>query len=344
MYINDLNIAISLQTRVVETANFNLALVLGSRSGNHTLKGHYGIYSDLASLKEAGFLESDPEYKILTKLFSQNPKPAEVMVYVGDSTKLISERANNATSQNNNWYIMLITERDKATLNAAGDYALANEKLFIGGASSKTVLTSRNNIREAYLIHNQASEFPEVAWVGDVITKPVGSYTWKFRTPAGVTASNFSLTELKEIRQLKAQTLSLRAGVVYSDNGITTGGEHIDIIQSRDYIKSRLEEELFLLLTRNDKVSFDDLGIAKVESVIRSVLNEAGDIGIIATASSDEDRKASDEGKYIYTVSIPTRAEVSANKRAERALPNVRFSLTIAGAIHSVDISGVISA
>jgi len=342
-YINDLNINISLQTQPLAQQGFGMPLSLGHRTAPSGLIGDYGEFSDPASMVAAGFTVDDPEYKMAALMFAQSPCPEKIAVYVRDAEDSISASLAELVESHNDWYALLITERAKADLQEAGTWAMANEKIFFGCTTDVTALDGRNNIREAYLIHSDAASFPEAAWVGLCLPQDIGSITWKWKRPTGVIASTFDLTTLAAIRAGKGQTMSSRSGVVYTDEGITTGGEYIDIIQSRDYLKARLGEELFNLQVKSGKVPFDNTGFARVEAVIRSVFKQAGKQGIIARVVDEADKEYSDEGVYMYTLSVPRRADIPANDRAARKLTGVSFQLVIAGAVHNIAVSGVIT-
>ncbi len=75
-------------------------------------------------------------------------------------------------------------------------------------------------------------------------------------------------------------------GQTVSYPGKVTSGEFIDIIISRDYIEARIVEELQRLLIVTPKIPYTLEGFTQVESLIRSVLRQAGINGIIAPAVS----------------------------------------------------------
>jgi hypothetical protein len=265
-YINDLDIQISLETKPITQEGFDKLLILGKRATPDDLIGHYGEYDGVDAMVAAGFTSDDDEYKMAALIFAQSPCPSEITVHVHDGSVAIGTALDTLKASHGDWYGLLITSRTADDLHAAGTWALANEKLFIGCAAAVAALTGRNNIREAYLIHDGAAAFPEAAWAGLCFPQDIGSITWKWKSPTGVVASGFTLTELNAIRAAKGQTFSKRSGVVYSDNGITTGGEFIDVIMSRDYIKARLGEAIFALQVKVKKIPFDDSGAAMLES------------------------------------------------------------------------------
>lgn len=341
-YINDLSIAITLATRPITVAGFSKLLILGNRTAPDDLIDHYGEYSDLTSMVDDGFSSDDDEYKMAAKIFGQSPRPSEIAVHVHSDAVEIDDALDTLILSYNDWYGLLITSRANDDLHTAGDWALGNEKMFIGCAIAASALTDRNNIREAYLIHDGAADFPEAAWAGICFPQPIGSITWKWKTPTGAVAGDFTLTEMNAIRAANGQTLAERGGVVYADEGITTGGEYIDTIMARDYVQARMGEALFGLEIRAKKIPFDDTGAAMLEGAIRDVLRQAGQQGIIARAVSEADKLKSDEGEYMYTVTIPQRSDVPANDRAARKWTGIEFSFTLAGAVHATEIAGTI--
>lgn len=342
-YIDDILIQITLETKALTLAGFGMPLVLGKKTDPDPLIGELGLYANMDEVSAAGYASSDNEYKMAAKIFAQSPAPSKIAIYTRDDTSNIADSLDAAKAINNDWYAVLIEERDKASIADAGDWAAANEKLFFGCSTDITALDARNNTREAILIHDDAANYPECAWVGLCLPQPIGSITWKWKSPSGVIASNLDTTQLNTVRTNKGQTFSERAGVVYSDNGITTGGEFIDVIQARDYIKTRLGEEIFGLSIRTKKIPYDNSGIAQVEATVRSVLKAAGNQGIIARVVSDADKVNSDEGTYQYMVTVPDRNDISVNDRAARLLPYVEFSFVIAGAIHEFVVNGTIT-
>jgi hypothetical protein len=52
---------------------------------------------------------------------------------------------------------------------------------------------------------------------------------------------------------------------------------------------------------------------------------------------------ADEDGKPLYTVTVPSRASISAEDRAARNLPGIPFTATLSGAVEKVEISGVVT-
>jgi hypothetical protein len=63
-------------------------------------------------------------------------------------------------------------------------------------------------------------------------------------------------------------------------------------------------------------------------------LKAAHSIGVV-----DEDA----DGKPLFTVSAPNINDVATADKANRLLPNINWTATVAGAIENVDINGVLT-
>lgn len=341
-YINDLIINIDLATKPLAVQGFGKPLILGKRATG-ALIGKYGEYDSPSAMLVDGFVNTDPEYKMVAAMCSQSPAPAVVAVYIRDEDDSIPTTLDSIVAAHSDFYIFMITERDKVNMHVAGDWALSNEKIFIGCSSDLTSLDGRSNIREAYLIHDDAASFQEANWVGMCIPKDPGTITWNWKAPIGAKSCSYSLTQLNAIRNGHGQTICTRAGIIYVNEGITTGGEFIDVIQARDYVKARLGEALFALMVKSAKVPFDNDGIAQIESALRAVFKTCGQKGIIAKVVSEADQAESDEGAYQFTVKVPERSEVPENSRSARTLSGIKFRFILAGAIHKVTVDGTIT-
>jgi len=193
-HIEDIQIQIALETKALTQQGFSRPLILGARESLSGMIDHYGEYADLAGMKEAGFTSADPEYAMAGKIFAQNIKPDIISVAIRDESDSIQDALSATLEKSSSWYAVLIAERDKESLHEAGDWALENKRLFFGCTDDITALSERNNIREAYLLHNNPLSYPECAWVGLCIPQEPGSITWKWKSPAGVIESNYTTT------------------------------------------------------------------------------------------------------------------------------------------------------
>ena len=312
-----------------------------------TVGPRYNEFTDTAEMITFGYLSTDEEFLNAEQLLAQDRRPPSFAVHSRNTDDpaedTITESLNKLILTENRWYFLLVVETDKASIQEAADFAASNEKLAVTNTPDITAFEGRNNIRETYIIHDKAAtELPAAAWVGRIAPTTPGSVNWKWKQLNNVTAGNFTTTQLLAIRAGNAQALEESRGRTFTNGGITTGGEFNDIIRGRDFLNSRLFEELLLLFTNAEKVGLDDPGIGEVITVVRAVLKEVSGNDFVAAVSSEADQKNSDDGKFQYQVSGPTFAEIPLTDKANRNLPDVKFTLVPKVAINTLTINGTI--
>jgi hypothetical protein len=184
--------------------------------------------------------------------------------------------------------------------------------------------------------------WPDVAWISRKLAKEPYK-TWKWKSLVNQVANDYTLAQLNTIRTNNTNAITEQAGVAFTNEGITTSGEYIDITYGIDAVKASMETAILSLMLNNESVPLTDSGITQIESTIRNVLEVWGQRGFIAALtpdSSDEDKAKSDMGVYMYKVIMPQRSDLSVADRADRILKQTSFSFTVAGAIHEVEITG----
>lgn len=250
---------------------------------------------------------------------------------------------NNA---NSNWYALILLDRGQPSVLLAANWIESRIKIF-GTASSNSdiinvapgtdttsiaaVLNIGGYVRTFVMYHQDASyDFPEAAWFGRVLPLEPGSETWKFKTLRSVSYSNLTTTQSNNALGKKANTYEFVGGVGITQNGTMAQGEFIDIIRGIDWLTSRIQEYVYSVLVNNDKVPYTDAGIATIQSQVMRVMQ----LGV------SNNFLASDP---VPVVTVPKSADVPAIDKANRILRNVRFTATLAGAIHAVVIRGEVS-
>lgn len=244
-------------------------------------------------------------------------------------------------NENNDWYALTLTTSSLNEIAAAAGYVEANKKLMIQGsqdtdilgsgtADIASVLKAASFFRSAIFYHQVPDQFIGAAMLGKGLPYNPGSLTFKFKTLAGVTASNLSATESSNALGKNANFAQTVAGVSMTGEGKVASGEYIDIVRDRDWFQARLQERIFTLLLNNPKVPFTDAGISAVEAELRAQLLEAQAAGFLA----DSPRP---------TIIVPKAKDVPSGDRAIRKLSGISFSARVAGAIHCVAITGTVT-
>jgi Protein of unknown function (DUF3383) len=329
-------VTITRQTKAVSEKGFGTPLVLAT-SKNLA----YKVYTDIEQVTE-DFATTTEEYKLLSRMFGQNPRPAEIAVYgvqydnaTDDPTELTSALNTLVTMGKNDFYYLLSVEQGDDEITALAEWISTQEKIYAVSTSSTSLYEALNGLYDNVflLVHDQPRQYPAEGLVALLAPQDIGSYTWTFKTIQGVSPAAYDDTKINEIHDNNACTYISEGGVNITSHGVATSGEYIDVVQSTHFIKARMTEAVFRLLATNSKIPYTDAGIAMVVAEVDKVLKQCFKQGIIA----DEN------GEPLYSITVPKRADIPANTKAQRILPDVKWKATIAGAIEHVDIQGVLA-
>jgi hypothetical protein len=250
------------------------------------------------------------------------------------------------SNENDDWYALSYTLRTQAVVEAIAAWVEARTKIF-GTASDDpviinsapgtditsiaAVLNQAGYTRTFVMYHDDAdSDFPECAWFGKTLPTTPGSITWKFKTLASITYSNLTTTQSSNARNKQCNTYEYIGGVGVTREGVMASGEFIDIIRGIDWLTARIQEYVYALLVNSPKVPYTDAGIASVEAEVRRALEQGVSNNFIAPDPE-------------YTVTVPKASTVSPANKAARLLQDVAFNATLSGAIHAVEINGIVS-
>ncbi|WP_205651884.1 DUF3383 family protein [Bacillus infantis] len=335
------NVTISRQTKPVSEAGFGLALILGTSKDSA-----YKTYSDLDQVK-VDFDDTTEEFKLASAILNQEPKPEKVAILgvaydsESESYSVLTNALDELVKVNNDFYYLTSVEQGGAEVSALANWVFNKDKIYVASISEMTDLIlmkieaeSSNKYDNVFImVHDQPKTYPAEALVGAICTKPIGSYTWTFKTLRNVPVAKFDDGEIDAIHNENASTYIREGGVNISSRGITLLGEYVDVVQSTHFLKARMTEYVYRLLTMNPKIPYTDAGIALVVAEVEKVLNLGFKQGIIA----DE------EGVPMYSITVPKRADIDKNTIAKRILPDVKWKAVIAGAVEQVEIEGVLT-
>lgn len=158
-----------------------------------------------------------------------------------------------------------------------------------------------------------------------------GSETWKFSKLSGVSTENLTTGERNILLAKNANIFVDVAGIGILEEGVTCGGEYIDVMIGVDWIQSTLETELLAgIVNAGGKIPYEDSGVSIVVNYIKRVLDIAVQRNILAKDPA-------------YTITAPKVADISVVDKGNRYLPDVQFVATLSGAIHKVQINGKVT-
>lgn len=240
------------------------------------------------------------------------------------------------------WYGLIICDRTVGVVETCAEYIETQRKIFITCSDDALILNSTSTTDLAYVlsaagyertavIYNaDEADYADAAWLGKCLVFDPGNETWKFKTLASITFDDLTQSECNNALTKNANVYVQIGGVSITENGTMASGEYIDIMRGVDWLTARLEERIYSRLVNMPKIPFTDAGIAIIETEIRAVLENGVRENLIADDPA-------------YTVTVPKATDVSVNDRADRYLPDIGFTARLAGAVHTVEVEGVVT-
>lgn len=337
-------VQITQETQTVPQVGFGIPLIVGNsnRMGSDLIR----YYASASALLSDGFQTTDPEYIYAVKAFSQALAPLQVAIgYSTFGNIATSLAAIQAVSDL--WYGLSLCNQSSAVILAAALYIETQEKIFIAdsldagipASGSGDVLSQLKALgydRTALMYSTSAAQGPSAAWLGGQLPQTPGSSTWKFKTLIGITPDSLSQTAVNNIIGLpgtpakNGNIYETVGGVPITQEGWMVSGQFIDITVGLDWLKSRMQENVFSLLVASPKVPYTDQGVSVIVNAIRQTLQQGVINGLI-------------DGNSPIEVNAPAVLDIPLADRANRILPDVTFSCRLAGAVHFVEIQGTVS-
>lgn len=254
--------------------------------------------------------------------------------------------------ENNEWYAFCDTDHDEADIIEYAQWGESAQKIFV------TVLSDTNNtlpaatdttstgaklkqgnfFRTAWWYNPDPLQFTDVAITCRSFTMYPGGETWANQRLSGVTTTNISETTARNLHGKNGNTFEPFRNIAITQLGKVAGGEWIDVIRFRDWLCEEIRIRVFQQMIDN-RIPYTDPGIA----MIRTRIAQALDLGVVRGGIAPPEVNA--EGKVIpsYTISMPLSMNVSQNNKANRLLQDCYFTARLAGAIHVVEVKGVLT-
>lgn len=267
-------------------------------------------------------------FKLAQRLFMQKPQPQEVAIFgkVGSA----EEAFKGALEVNSDFFFVVCTDNSAKAIEALSNQCQVNNKVYavtvndldqakaLSGVGDNTFVGFHND-PESYLAEGLAV----------VMSYKIGGKTAKFKQIQGVDEAVISLTDLKELEKKNIFTYIKKLGVLQTTEGKMLSGEYIDIVLGEYWIRFRMEERMQRLALTQDKIPYTNRGIGMLVSVAEQVLNQAVDMEIIEAGQ--------------YRVDYRKREDVPSNDVALRKYDYIVWTAMLQGAIHTGQISGVLT-
>lgn len=241
------------------------------------------------------------------------------------------------------WYGLVTLYNSNAYVLAAAAWIESQKKLYFpdtndtgsitasaGDSGTIDDLATLGYARTSAWYHPAPDQMLCAALTGKVLPKEPGSETWKFKTLAGVTTVTLTSTQRSNLRSKNGNSIETVAGFKMSFDGRTSDGDFIDAQRGLDWLEDDMAKGVFGALAGADKIPFTDAGVAVLEGQMKASLRRAVKRGILTASPAP-------------TTSVPLVADISDADKAARNLPDLKFSGTLAGAVHKANIAGTVS-
>ena len=344
---NIVTVVIDVQSQSVTQTSFGIPLIAGAFLAAKTTTPFTRArsYGSITEMIDDGWTNADEVYKAARSIFSQNPRPTNIIVGRRDDADTDWATALAAIqSEDDTWYfvsIVPVSTADNEALQVAA-WVETQTKIFFSQSGDTDILTAATDdqgsalkalgyLRTATLYRptSKASEYSEAGWVGEGAPFNPGSSTWAYKDIAASTPDKLTTAQKNAAHGKNVNTFTTVAGADTTEPGKVASGEWIDVVIGINWLKARLQETVYGALVANRKISYDDAGITAVAGLVQGVLEEAGRRGILQIDS--------------IVLTVPKYADISTANKNARKLPDVKFTALLQGAIHLVEINGTVS-
>lgn len=316
--------------------NIKLAEVVGSAGTwfpclyvvDSTLEADaYDEYTKLSELA-VKYKDTTDAYAAASKLFAQSNPPHKIAVLAQKAfdAEAMAEHATKGWRQ-------LVLVGTHANLSAIAEYVEGTDKMLFATVNSKESIPELKYDR-TFLVYHTTEANAAAAVVGATVGLPVGSFTYKNMKIKGVAAEDVTATEIEDIHKKGVITIVEKVGDVVTSDGIVTSGQYADVVDSKDYIVQNITYKTQKVFNNNDKVPYTNQGIAMLETATLEALKSAYNNGMIAT---------NDDGTPAYSTAFALRSETTETDRSTRSYPYGTFEFALAGAIHTVVVTGTVT-
>lgn len=356
------NVSVEISEPASNDASFDSILLVANapaKAGTSSTDTAFEV-AKAAELADYGYTEDEELYKACSVAFSQNPAPNKLVIIVrktttkGDTSTVegIKTTLDRALTEAKFYGVYVVGDSTQATIEAAKEWAEANEKLFaftytdidsfpVKNTNYYRTIAFFGGLADGYASDATPTEngYIGLAAMAKCFGYDPGTETWALKTLSTVVPSALSTSQKTQLAEINVNTFLRYNGSNITQGGKTLSGEWIDVIRFRDWLKNEMQVNVFSVLKANRKVPYTDSGIGLIEGAMEKTLHDGQAIGGIAEDSEDSDGNAVPG----YTVSVPKAADLTETERKSRKLSNCSWSARLAGAIHVVEIEGFLT-
>lgn len=240
------------------------------------------------------------------------------------------------------WWAWASDDRTADDIKVSAAWTQTNKKFYVAQSNDAGVIDAGDTTsiasqlktlgytRTALVYHASDAEWADAMWLGTRLTKDPGSATWHKVKGVGCTPNSVTSAQTAAMKAKNVNWFEEVGGHNVMLNGITAGGQFIDLIHGVDALNTDLEYDVNDLQVNEDKVPFTPEGAAQVATVVEGRLLDYSRRGLVVKSSI-----------VVETLAI---SSVPTNEKSAREFDYVTWKAVAQGAIHSIAIGGTISA
>ncbi len=248
--------------------------------------------------------------------------------------------------EDSNWYGLLVVDSQspQTVLNQAAwiesqrkiSCAQTCDTNTLDGNDDTDVMTALKDSSYArtHAVYHRAVggvEWLAAGWMGGYLTTTPGKATAAFKEVHGVKVDSLLQAQENSILAKNGSHYTNTGGLNITFEGKSGSGAFIDTTRFIDFIYARMRERVLSVLANNPKIPFTDSGVDTMRSAILAVIQLGITNGGFAATPEP-------------TVTAPLVKDVSLSNRANRILPDINWTATLAGAIHRLNpVTGRVS-
>lgn len=270
----------------------------------------------------------------------------------------IAEDLALVSAENDDWYALLIPERDRNNIFETATRVQSLTKLFLAQSADAAVVAASfdsgdpstdiaselfalNFFRTSLWYDSDSSSQLAAAVAGRNLPEVAGSITWAYTTLVGVSVVSLTTTQESNLLTKNGNSYGESSGASFTFFGQVSDStfRFIDVLRGQDQLVARIEENMTALLIIVGKIQFTQRGMDQLEEPIRSALVQGVTDGYIAETRID----LAGDTVPGFSVQAPNVADISAIDKAARAITAsnpIVFDAQIAGAVHTINVAG----
>lgn len=237
------------------------------------------------------------------------------------------------------WYMVLLDVNSEANIKDVAAWVESRTKMFLGSSANSAEaagtgalgsdLVALNYQRSGGIFSRRPDQYAACAWAGRVLPQDPGSITWAFKELTGTAVDVLTTSQETALFADNWNAYQSIAGLPVTRYGKRWNGGYLDERHGIDWLTARIQERVFSLIANAGKLPYTDASVDIVRAEILAAMGDAVARGFLVAGS--------------LTCTGPLVSAVSAQDKAARLLPDIKFGATLAGAIHGVRIRGVLS-